>query len=71
MRQIESVMRSYFLRDEAVARRESLAKDRCWKLHALGGDLSGHWSVWLSGNWRLAFTFDGEDAILVDYLDYH
>ena len=42
-----------------------------WKLHALGGDLSGHWSVWVSGNWRLTFTFDGEDAILVDYQDYH
>ena len=42
-----------------------------WKLHALEGDLSGHWSVWVSGNWRLTFTFDGEDAVLVDYRDYH
>ena len=24
-----------------------------------------------SGNWRLAFAFEGEDAILVDYQDYH
>lgn len=39
-----------------------------WKLHALS---TGHWSVWVNGNWRLTFTFDGEDAILVDYLDYH
>lgn len=22
-------------------------------------------------NWRLTFTFDGKDAILVDYQDYH
>lgn len=29
------------------------------------------WLVWVSGNWRLTFTFDGEDAILVDYQDYH
>lgn len=43
-----------------------------WKLHPLrGGDLHGHWSVWVSGNWRLTFAFDGEDAILVDYQDYH
>jgi len=42
-----------------------------WKLHALAGDLSGHWSVWGSANWRLTFTFDGEDAVLVDYQDYH
>ncbi len=42
-----------------------------WKLHALIGKLDKHWSVWVNGNWRLTFTFDGEDAILVDYHDYH
>ena len=42
-----------------------------WKLHALKGDLKGHWAVWVDGNWRLTFTFRGPDAILVDYQDYH
>jgi proteic killer suppression protein len=42
-----------------------------WDWHPLKGDLKGHWSVSVSGNWRLTFTFDGEDAILVDYQDYH
>ena len=42
-----------------------------WKWHALGGNLEGHWSVWVNGNWRLTFSFEGEDAILVDYRDYH
>ncbi len=28
-------------------------------------------SVWVNGNWRLTFRFDGQDAILVDYQDYH
>lgn len=42
-----------------------------WKLHPLAGDLAEHWAVWVSGNWRLTFTFDGEDAVLVDYQDYH
>lgn len=42
-----------------------------WKLHPLSHDLAGHWSVWVSGNYRLTFAFEGEDAILVDYLDYH
>lgn len=43
-----------------------------WRLHPLhGADLQGHWSVWVNGNWRLTFTFDGQDAILVDYQDYH
>lgn len=39
--------------------------------HALKGDLQGHWSVTVNGNWRLTFAFDDEDASLVDYQDYH
>ena len=42
-----------------------------WRLHRLRGDLAGHWSVDVSGNWRLTFRFEGDDAILVDYQDYH
>lgn len=42
-----------------------------WNFHALSGKLSGHWSVWVNGNWRMTFTFEGEDAALVDYQDYH
>jgi proteic killer suppression protein len=42
-----------------------------WRLHALQGELAGHWSVRVSGNWRLTFRFIGEDAELVDYQDYH
>ena len=42
-----------------------------WKLHALKGNLTGHWAIWVSGNWRLTFTFEDENAILVDYQDYH
>ena len=42
-----------------------------WGLHALRGDLKGHWAVKVNGNWRLTFTFEGDNAILVDYQDYH
>lgn len=42
-----------------------------WSLHPLKSGLSEHWSVWVSGNWRLTFEFENGDAILVDYLDYH
>ena len=43
-----------------------------WRLHRLSGaHLGGHYSVWVNGNWRITFTFDGLDAVLVDYLDYH
>jgi proteic killer suppression protein len=40
-------------------------------LHPFHGNLEGHWAVRVSGNWRLTFAFSGEDAILVDYQDYH
>jgi proteic killer suppression protein len=40
-------------------------------LHPLKGDLGGHWSVKVSGNWRLTFRFDNGDAYIVDYQDYH
>jgi toxin HigB-1 len=42
-----------------------------WSLHPLKGSLSEHWSVGVSGNWRLTFTFDNGDAVLIDYQDYH
>ena len=42
-----------------------------WNLHPLTGVLAGHYSVWVNGNWRMTFTFEGEDAVLVDYQDYH
>ena len=42
-----------------------------WKLRALKGKLAGHWAVRVNGNWRLTFAFKDEDAILVDYQDYH
>ena len=42
-----------------------------WKWHSLCGDRKGHWSVSVNANWRLTFTFEGADAVLVDYQDYH
>jgi proteic killer suppression protein len=42
-----------------------------WNLHPLKGDQAGHWSVWVSGNWRLTFKFDGTNAVIENYQDYH
>lgn len=42
-----------------------------WQWHPLTAGLRGHWAVSVNGNWRLIFTFEGEDAVLVDYQDYH
>ena len=42
-----------------------------WDLHPLKGELAGHWSVSVTGNWRMTFRFAGTDAEVVDYRDYH
>lgn len=40
-------------------------------LHKLVGNRKDQYSVSVSGNWRVVFSFDYDDVILVDYLDYH
>lgn len=42
-----------------------------YRLHQLQGQEKDMWSVTVNGNWRVTFYFEGQDAILVDYLDYH
>jgi proteic killer suppression protein len=39
--------------------------------HGLRGDRDGHFAVKVNGNWRIIFTLENEDVMLVDYLDYH
>ena len=42
-----------------------------YRLHQLKGDLKGYWSVTISGNWRVIFRFEREEACDVDLVDYH
>jgi toxin HigB-1 len=42
-----------------------------YRLHQLKGDRKGQWAVWISGNWRLVFEFEGENATSIDLVDYH
>jgi proteic killer suppression protein len=42
-----------------------------WQFHPLKGTRKGRWAVSVSGNLRLTFAFDGEDAIDIDLEDYH
>ncbi|MGH8714889.1 MAG: type II toxin-antitoxin system RelE/ParE family toxin [Casimicrobiaceae bacterium] len=42
-----------------------------WRFHPLRGRRKGVWAIPVSGNLRLTFAFDGEDAIDVDLEDYH
>ena len=42
-----------------------------WRFHPMKGQLAGHFAVWVDENWRLTFKFEGMNAVLVDYQDYH
>ena len=41
-----------------------------YRLHPLRGERKGHWSVTVSGNWRISFRFEDGDAFDVDLIDY-
>jgi proteic killer suppression protein len=41
------------------------------RFHPLRGREKGRYAVDASGNWRLTFGWDGEDAIDLDLEDYH
>jgi proteic killer suppression protein len=42
-----------------------------YRCHALKGDRRGAFALDASGNYRVTFRFDGEDAVDVDLEDYH
>ena len=42
-----------------------------FRLHALKGDRKGTWSIWVSGNWRITFSFRESAAFDVNLEDYH
>ena len=42
-----------------------------FRLHPLKGGRRGQWAVSVSGNWRVVFRFEGEDAVDIDLVDYH
>jgi len=42
-----------------------------YRLHELKGQDADTWSVTVNANWRITFEFEGQNAVLVDYKDYH
>ena len=39
--------------------------------HGLKGNRKGTYAVSVSGNWRITFQFEGQDAMSVNLEDYH
>jgi len=42
-----------------------------YRLHELKGQEANTWAVTVNGNWRITFQFEDQDAVVVDYRDYH
>ena len=42
-----------------------------FRFHELKGKRRNYFAVFVSGNWRLTFKFEGKHAINVDLEDYH
>ena len=42
-----------------------------YQLHPLKGELRGFWSLRVTGNFRVIFRFDEDEAWDVDLVDYH
>jgi len=40
-------------------------------IHPLKGKYKGFWSLTVTGNYRIIFTFRPPDVFDVDYIDYH
>lgn len=42
-----------------------------YRLHQLKGSLKGKWSISVSANWRITFTFTDSNVHIANYEDYH
>jgi proteic killer suppression protein len=49
----------------------SSASIRFPSLHELHGDLTGHWAIAITANWRVTFRLENGHVYDVDYQDYH
>ena len=55
-----------------IANPEQLAAFPLWRVHELGGDRRGTWTLSVTRNYRLTFALDEEGAIIdLDYEDHH
>ena len=41
------------------------------RLRPSNGDIAGLWRIHVSGNWRVVFRFEDNEAMDVDLVDYH
>lgn len=68
-RLVPRIRRVLLLLDEAAEPRHMDLPG--FRLHPLKGDRAGQWSVSVTGNWRIVFSFADGEVVDVDLVDYH
>ena len=56
---------------DLAVRIEDLQQPPSNRLHVLGGDRKGQFSISVNDQWRICFRFDDGDAYDVEVCDYH
>ena len=54
-----------------LATHPEIMREPGYRFHELTGDRKGTYSISVTGNFRITFSFVGENVIDVDYEDYH
>ena len=67
---VSKLRRVLTLLDEA-SNPGDLASQPGYRLHPLKGDMAGLWSIRVSGNGRVVFRLEDNEAVDVDLVDYH
>jgi proteic killer suppression protein len=67
----EKKLRTQLTALDAATQPQDLAVIPGWRLHALRGDQAARCSITVNGNWRLTFSFEGTDVVLLGYQDFH
>jgi proteic killer suppression protein len=64
---------SFCLPSKTAENLEQVGRFPGWRPHPLKGDLKGFWSVAVTGNWRIVFSYDEKTntAADIDLVDYH
>jgi proteic killer suppression protein len=56
---------------DAATRLDELRVPPSNRLEALRGNRAGQWSIRVNDQWRVCFTWEGQDAYDVEIVDYH
>ena len=57
--------------EEAIMLQPGWAPHKLTGFNPHGQSVNGHWSLKVSGNWRLTYKYSDGNVELTDFIDYH